>query len=139
MSSGRVHDVIVVGAGNAALCAALAAREAGADTLVLEAAPEAEAGGNSRYTAGAFKFCYEGAEDIRRLVPDLTDREMANTDFGSFSTDRYYDDLFRVTRYRTDPGLADQLVTRSRDTMFWLRDKGVRFVPIWGRMAVKSP
>jgi tricarballylate dehydrogenase len=134
-----MHDVIIVGAGNAALSAALAAREAGADTLVLEAAPEAEAGGNSRYTAGAFKFCYEGAEDIRRLVPDLTDREMANTDFGSYSPDRYYDDLFRVTRYRTDPGMADQLVLQSRDTMFWLRQKGVRFVPIWGRMAVKSP
>jgi tricarballylate dehydrogenase len=134
-----MHDVIVVGAGNAALSAALAAREAGARVVVVEAAPEAEAGGNSRFTAGAFKFCYEGAADIRRLVPDLTDAEMANTDFGSLSEARYYDDLFRVTRYRSDPALAEQLVTRSRETMFWLREMGVRFVPIWGRMAVKSP
>ncbi|HEY8613805.1 MAG TPA: FAD-dependent tricarballylate dehydrogenase TcuA [Roseomonas sp.] len=139
MSAGRVHDVVVVGAGNAALCAALAAREAGADVLVLEAAPEAEAGGNSRYTAGAFKFCYEGAQDIHALVPDLTEQERARTDFASYTPERFYDDLFRVTRYRTDPGMADQLVTRSRDTMFWLHGQGVRFTPIWGRMAVRSP
>jgi tricarballylate dehydrogenase len=131
-------DVIIVGAGNAALCAALAAQQAGARTLVLEAAPEAEAGGNSRFTAGAFKFCYEGAADIRRLVPDLTDAEMANTDFGSHSEAAYFEHMFRVTRYRCEPGMTEQLVTRSRETMFWLRERGVRFVPIWGRMAVKG-
>lgn len=132
-------DVIVVGAGNAALSAALAARAAGATTLVLEAAPEAEAGGNSRFTAGAFKFCYEGDADIRRLVPDLTDEEMARTDFGRCTKEDYFEHLFRVTRYRADQGLAEQLVARSRDTMFWLREMGVRFVPIWGRMALRHP
>ena len=131
-------DVIIVGAGNAALSAALSAHEHGARVLVLEAAPEAESGGNSRFTAGAFKFCYEGAEDIRRLVPDLTDAEMANTDFGHHSEEAYYDHMFRVTRYRCDQGMTEQLVTKSRETMFWLRDHGVRFVPIWGRMAVKG-
>jgi tricarballylate dehydrogenase len=131
-------DVIVVGAGNAALSAALAAREAGARTLVLEAAPQDEAGGNSRFTAGAFKFCYEGASDIQRLVPDLTETELANTDFGRCTEEDYYEHLFRVTRFRADQGIAEQLVTKSRDTMFWLREKGVRFVPIWGRMAIKG-
>jgi tricarballylate dehydrogenase len=105
--------------------------------LVLERASLEESGGNSRYTAGSFCFCYRGADDIRALVPDLTDDEVAQTDFGSYSSEQYYDDMFRMTRYRTDAGLCEQLVTRSYDTMLWLRSKGVRFNPIWGRQAVK--
>ena len=70
-------DVLVVGAGNAALCAAIAAAEAGASVLVLERSPEDARGGNSAYTGGAFRVAYEGAEDIYRLVPDLSDEERA--------------------------------------------------------------
>jgi tricarballylate dehydrogenase len=66
-----VWDVIVVGAGNAALCAALSAREAGAEVLVLESAPEAERGGNTRFTAGAMRTVYRGADDLQALMPDL--------------------------------------------------------------------
>ena len=67
-------DVIVVGAGNAAFCAALAAREKGASVLMLERAPKAENGGNSRFTAGAIRFAYDGVDDIRALCPDLRKR-----------------------------------------------------------------
>ncbi|MYF87133.1 MAG: FAD-binding protein, partial [Rhodospirillaceae bacterium] len=75
-------DIIVAGAGNAAFCAALAAREAGASVLMLERAPEAENGGNSRFTAGAFRFAYGGAGDIRARCPDLSEEQAAITDFG---------------------------------------------------------
>ena len=65
-------DVVVVGGGNAALCAALSARESGARVLVLERAPYAERGGNSAFTAGAMRFAYNGREEILELVPDLS-------------------------------------------------------------------
>jgi tricarballylate dehydrogenase len=130
-------DVVVVGGGNAAFCAALAAQERGASVLVLERAPEDESGGNSRFTAGAIRFCYNGVEDLKEVMPDLTESEIANTDFGTYTEDQFFDDMFRVTQYRTDPKLVELLVRRSFDTMKWMRGKGVRFAPIYGRQAFK--
>ena len=129
--------VIVVGAGNAGLCAALAAREQGANVLVLECAPEAERGGNSRFTAGAIRVAYEGVEELRALMPDLSDEEVNTTDFGQYTREQFFDDIARVTEYRANPDLVELLVGRSMDTLLWMREKGVRFVPIYGRRAFK--
>jgi tricarballylate dehydrogenase len=131
-------DVVVVGAGNAGLCAALAASEGDCKVLVLEAAPEAERGGNSRYTAGAMRVVYRGVDDLRELMPDLGDEEIARTDFGAYSEADFLDDLGRVTEWRTDPELAELLVKRSFDTLRWMRGKGVRFAPMYGRQAFRS-
>lgn len=130
-------DVVVVGAGNAAFCAAHAAREGGARVLMLECAPETENGGNSRFTAGAIRFAYDGVEDIRALCPDLSEEQIAITDFGTYTAEQFFDDMFRVTRFRTDPELCETLITRSAETMRWLRGKGIRFNPIYGRQAFK--
>ena len=130
-------DVVVVGGGNAAFCAALAAEEQGAKVAVLERAPEEESGGNSRFTAGAIRFAYRGVDDLREVMPDLTGEEIERTDFGTYTEDQFFDDMFRVTRYRTDPVLCELLVRRSFETMKWLRGKGVRFQPIYGRQAFK--
>ena len=104
-----MRHVVVVGGGNAALCAAIAARQQGAQVTLLERAPEALAGGNSRFTAGAMRSVYAGAEDLLRIMPDLTAEELERTDFGSYSEADFYDDLGRVTQYRCDPDLAEVL------------------------------
>jgi len=129
--------VVIIGAGNAAFCAALAAREKGADVTMLERAPEEECGGNSRFTAGAIRCVYNGVDDLRAIMPDLTDEEVARTDFGTYTRDQFFDDMFRVTQYRTDPALCERLVDRSLDAMRWMRGKGIRFAPIYGRQAFK--
>ncbi|MGH3367119.1 MAG: FAD-dependent tricarballylate dehydrogenase TcuA [Nocardioidaceae bacterium] len=129
--------VVVVGAGNAALCAALSARERGAEVLVLERAPRHLRGGNSAFTAGAMRVAYGGVHDLRMLMPDLTQDEIDSTDFGSYPTEAFFDDLARVTDYRTDPELAHTLVEQSLPTLLWMSGLGVRFVPIYGRQAFK--
>jgi tricarballylate dehydrogenase len=133
----RSYDVIVVGAGNAALCAALAAKETGASVLVLERAPFAERGGNTTFTAGAMRVAYRGVEDILELAPDLSPEQVEQTDFGSYTEEQFLDDMARVTEYRTDPDLTEIIVKRSFETLRWMREKGVRFLPIYGRQAFK--
>ena len=133
----RSYDVVVVGAGNAALCAALAAREEGASVLVLERAPFAERGGNTTFTAGAMRVAYRGVEDSLKLVPDLSPDQIEITDFGSYPEEQFLEDMAVVTDYRTDPDLAEILVKRSFDTLCWMREKGVRFMPIYGRQAFR--
>ncbi len=128
-------QVIVVGGGNAALCAAIAAAGEGARVTLLERAPEALRGGNSRFTAGAMRVVYGGVEDLKKLMPDLTEGEIARTDFGSYSAGDFYDDLGRVTHYRTDPALAEVLVEQSFDTLAWMHGEGVRFLPLYGRQS----
>src|SRR6266581_4719233 len=130
-------DVIVVGAGNAAFCAALAAHEQGAKVVMLEAAPEEESGGNSRFTAGSIRVVYNGVDDIKTLVPDLTPAEIETTDFGTYSADQFFDDMARVTQHHADPDLVELLVTKSFDSLNWMRSKGVRLIPIYGRQAFK--
>jgi tricarballylate dehydrogenase len=129
------YDVVVVGAGNAAFCAALAAREKVGKVLVLERSGEDEAGGNSRFTAGLMRVAYAGVEDLKRAIPDLTAEEIARTDFGTYTENQFLDDMARVTEYRCDPDLTEILVKRSMDTVAWMRSKGVRFTAAWGRQA----
>lgn len=127
-------DVIVVGGGNAGLCAALSAREAGARVALLEVAAKADRGGNSSYTAGAMRVAYDGVDDLKDLM-DISDEMLAKSDFGSYSTGDFLDDLATVTQYRCDPDLVALLVDQSRETLRWMRSKGVSFAPTYGRQA----
>ena len=132
------YDVVVVGAGNAALCAAIAAREAGARVLVVEKASEGERGGNSFFSGGGFRYPYKGLDDIRQVIPDLSDGEVGEIDVGSYPASAMRSDLMRVTEGLAEPGLVDTLVSRAFDTMNWMRDRaGMRWVLMYGRQAYR--
>lgn len=105
-------DVVVVGGGNAGLCAALSARAAGARTLVLEAAPSHMRGGNSRHTRNL-----RVAHDAPTAV--LVDR---------YTADEFFDDLLRVSG-ETDEALARLVIERSTDAPAWMHAHGARFQP----------
>ncbi len=129
------YDVAVVGAGNAALCAALAAREQGADVIVLERAPHKERGGNTAFTAGAMRVAFRDARELLELVPDLSEDQRRRTDFGTYTEAQFIGDLMRVTDYRADSELGKLVARRSFETLKWMCTKGVRFIPMYGRQA----
>ena len=127
--------VVVVGAGNAALCAALAAREAGADVTVLEKAPREERGGNTFFAGGGFRFPYDDLDTLRPILGDLSDSEAARVDVGAYPVSQFRTDLARVTDGLIDDRLAHTLVHQALPTMTWLRDQGVHWVLMYGRQA----
>jgi tricarballylate dehydrogenase len=136
MAGGDASDVVVVGGGNAALCAALAAREAGAQALLIEKALPHERGGNSFFTAGGFRFTHAGLDDLRRdVLVDLTDEEAVTVDVPPYTTDQFLGDLMRLTEGLSDPDLADVLIRRSRPTVVWMRRHGVRWILMMARQS----
>lgn len=123
----RGLDVIVVGAGNAALCTALSAREQGASVLVLEAAPRNQLGGNSYFTDGAVRVAFRHLADLEQLVPALTSELAGRVDAAPYTAEQYENDLVRVSDGKTDRRLARLLANRSYPTIRWLSEQGVRF------------
>ena len=113
MKENQYYDVIVVGAGNAALCAALSASDNGASVLVIEKAPEYLRGGNTYFSGGLFRFSYKGLADILDLIPDISSEEAEKIDVGFYDKDAFRSDLMRVTNDQSDPLLADILVSNS--------------------------
>ncbi|OGQ74364.1 MAG: tricarballylate dehydrogenase [Deltaproteobacteria bacterium RIFCSPLOWO2_12_FULL_60_16] len=104
-------DVLIVGGGNAALCAALTARRAGAKVMVVESAPQAFRGGNSRHT-----------RDIRYLHARATEYVT-----GPYPEEEFWDDLSRVTGSETNEQLARLVIRESADLGEWTSANGVRW------------
>jgi tricarballylate dehydrogenase len=107
------YDLIVVGGGNAALCAALSAREAGASVLMLEAAPRAWRGGNTMHTRN-LRCAHDAPQDV------LTE---------AYAEEEYWQDLLKVTGGQTDERLARMVLRESGTCRDWMRQHGVRFQP----------
>lgn len=131
-------SIIVVGTGNAALCAAIAALEAGAKVTLLEKADEALAGGNTKYTAGAMRFAYDGADDLMPLLKDPEDDRAQNADFGSYDTEQFANDLLGFNDGRPLSDEQNALVHNSGDTMRWLASHDVKFEPIYSRQSFEK-
>lgn len=131
-------SVIVVGTGNAALCAAIAALEKGATVTLLEKADEALAGGNTKYTAGAMRFAYDGADDLMPLLRDPHDPRLSVTDFGSYTTEKFGADLLGFNDGRALSDEQQALVHTSGETMRWLASHDVKFEPIYSRQSFEK-
>ena len=130
--------VIVVGTGNAALCAAIAALEKGARVLMLEKAEKPLAGGNTKYTAGAMRFAYSGKDDLLPLLRDPQDPRLPKTDFGSYTVEKFGEDLLGFNAGRPLSPEQETLIARSGETMRWLSGHDVRFEPIYSRQSFEK-
>lgn len=130
-------DVIVVGGGNAGLCAALSASEA-RSVILLERASAEQAGGNTYFTAGATRIAHHGLADLADLIePD--DRH-ARTVVPPYPVQEYEADIAKVSHGRNDPDLTRTLATESMPTLRWLRaTHGVRYRLMYERQAYQRP
>lgn len=106
-------DVLVIGGGNAALCAALMAREVGASVLLLESAPKEWRGGNSAHTRN-IRAMHDAPEDVMS---------------GVYSEEEYWQDVLKVTSGNTDEKLARLAIRASANCRGWMQKHGVRFQP----------
>jgi tricarballylate dehydrogenase len=120
------YDVIVVGAGNTALLTALKAHEHGARVLVLEIAPKENRGGNAYYTTGIYRIVHNGIEDVRDLIPDLTEEER-NIVIEPYTADDYFRDYSSVTENLVDPAMMELIINNSTEAIRWMvKKQGVK-------------
>src|SRR5215472_12118768 len=118
------YDVIVVGAGNAALAASVSARNSGANrVLVVEKAPEQMRGGNTHYSGGLLRIAFDNVEQILRLVPRARNLEGFIEGIEPYPADSFWADLRRMTSDRTDPELAEILIANSYRTACWMAEQ----------------
>jgi tricarballylate dehydrogenase len=133
MSTGRAYDVIIAGAGNGAIVAALAAHDKGAAVLVLEKAPPEWRGGNSYFTAGAFRIAFENPQELMaKLMPQIPRSEINSFVIADYTKDLFYNDVMRLTEGMADPDQLDLLVNESESILEWMALQGFQWEPAIG-------
>mgnify|MGYP001940361709 CR=1 FL=1 len=131
-------DVLVIGGGNAGFSAAVAAAEAGAHRVVLiEKAPEEWAGGNSYFTAGAFRTVHNGTQDLLPIVNNVDSETAKVIDMAPYTKENFCKDMDRVCLGRSDPALSQALIDDSNNAVKWLARNGIRFQLSFNRQAYK--
>jgi tricarballylate dehydrogenase len=124
-------DIIVIGGGSAAFDAAVSASKAGAHKIVmLEKAPEAEYGGNARYSGTGFRFVHKGGEEIRQFIPDVPEELFRKMHITAYTAAEFMADLDRMTQGAMDPELAQVLVDESSRAVHWMREVGIKWEPL---------
>ncbi|MBU1207930.1 MAG: FAD-dependent tricarballylate dehydrogenase TcuA [Proteobacteria bacterium] len=138
MANAREYDVVVAGAGNAAIVAALAAREKGAKVLVLEKAPPDWRGGNTYFTTGSFRIGFENAQELMsRLMPQIPRSEIESYVIADYTKDRFYSDVMRVTEGMADPDQLELVVNESIPILEWMAKQGFEWEPRMGAHAYR--
>ncbi|MEM8743521.1 MAG: FAD-dependent tricarballylate dehydrogenase TcuA [Pseudomonadota bacterium] len=130
--------IVVVGSGNAAMCAGIAAADAGADVLMLEKSEPSLGGGNTKYTAGAMRFAYNSSDELLPLLANPDDPRIKNTDFGSYPSEQFASDLLGFNEGRPLSPEQDALVSESYDAVRWLAEYGVTYEPIYSRQSFEK-
>lgn len=121
-------DVVVVGGASAGYAAAVAARQAGAErVIVLEKARRDEVGGNCRFSIMGFRFVHDGVDDLLEMLPEQDRARFATVHVDPYTADDFRGDLARLTQGRMDPDLAETLVADSRDAVDWMSSLGHRW------------
>ena len=147
-------DILVIGSGNAGLSAALAAAQTNPhlQVILIDKCPESWAGGNTYFTAGAFRTTHDGLADLLPIVNNTPPEQASRIDMEPYTAEDFQSDLNRMTDNRTDPALSKALVEDSRSTIDWLASNGIRFqlsfnrqayevnnrIKFWGGLALKT-
>jgi tricarballylate dehydrogenase len=129
------YDVVVVGSGNAGFSAAHAAREQTESVLLLEKASPAWVGGNSYFTAGAFRTTFNSLEELLPILDEVDEEYLKRTKLPPYTVEHFTRDMQRITKGRCDTELTAVLVEHASDTIRWLHDRGLRFRLMYDRQS----
>ena len=138
-STSSSYDVIVVGSGNAGFAAALSSHQNGAKrVLLVDKCPPSWAGGNSYFTAGAYRTVFDGLDDVVSFVHNVDEEMKGLIDMQPYTKEDFWNDLMRVTSGRADKELGRVLVDESRDTVGWLSNLGIKFQLSFNRLLTRD-
>jgi hypothetical protein len=141
MAFDETYDVVIVGGGNAGFSAATTAAQLGSRVLLVEKAPQSDAGGNTFFTAGAYRTCFGGLDDLLPIIykedgtKGLPRELVERIDMKAYTPADFHADIKRVCKGRADPALANVLVDGSRDAVQWIADLGGKWALSFNRQA----